>query len=641
MLLGNICSPGNVHRVAGRYLLILCLYGAGMSGLKAGNAVSDSLVVVLHEHPVRDKSRVRILYALSWELKTNDPGRAMEYAQEALHIADSTKLLFYKAILLDEIGVIHQIRMNNREALFCHLQALRLYQQIGHTSQEGSCLNNIGLIYFELKKFDLAKKYLLEAKHKGDSFPGESWLIGCYSNLGIMSWELGQPAESISWFSKCIEEAEKTGNSTPVYAYMNLAEIYTSLGQLGKARDLCRKALVAAGDDTYLRAGCTQILAQLAAQEGKFAEAERYFTQARGLVEKTGIKLEMKQIYRNMADMYEKKGDFKRAYSYSKIYNGMKDTANTQEVTRQISEMQIKYETEKKDEEIARLSHIRQIADQKAEKERIVRDFFITAFVLICIISIVLLRNSYLNKKINTILNEANRNLQISNDLLNEKTEQIEKQNRHIEHINIELNSHNRQLMDENAFAKYEVLKSKTDPHFLFNSLASLSAIVKDNEMASEFLERFTDLYRMILETGSQEMIPLKEELEVVNNYLYLEKVRFGENIVITTELSDERMNDMLPPFALQIAVENTIKHNIITDRKKLSIHIYTANNCIMVRNNLQKKHSGVVSTHTGQKNIRERYVHLSRQQPEFIETETEYMVILPLIPERKEEPVI
>jgi len=291
-----------------------------------------------------------------------------------------------------------------------------------------------------------------------------------------------------------------------------------------------------------------------------------------------------------------------------------------------IAELQAAFDLEKKDREIESLDNAKKVAELQSSQDRIYRNSFIVAFVLALVISIALIRNAYLKQKVNRILNE-------NNAALNEKNRQIEVQKNEIEKINTELDRYNKQVVKENIIAKYEILKGKTNPHFLFNSLTSLSALViRDRDSALQFIEHFSELYRMILEMGENRLITLRQEMQLVQNYLYLEKARFRDNLVIHIAIDGKVKELLLPSFAIQICVENALKHNTVSEAQKLMVSIFTEGETVVISNNLQLKNTGVVSTATGQKNIHERYRLITDKVPVFKQTETEYLVKLPLL---------
>ena len=181
--------------------------------------------------------------------------------------------------------------------------------------------------------------------------------------------------------------------------------------------------------------------------------------------------------------------------------------------------------------------------------------------------------------------------------------------------------------------AQYENLRSQVNPHFLFNSLNTLAAQVENNPEAVSFVENLSDFLRYSLSNTGRELVPLKEEIQMLQKYKYLQQTRFGQNLIINIEVDEKSQNLFIAPLALQMLVENAIKHNIISRDKPLTINIFISNNnYLSVENNLQKKIEPGRSTRIGLKNIQNRYQYLTTRKVIFIESSLKYKVSIPLV---------
>lgn len=190
------------------------------------------------------------------------------------------------------------------------------------------------------------------------------------------------------------------------------------------------------------------------------------------------------------------------------------------------------------------------------------------------------------------------------------------------------------QLRTENIQSQLEGLKNQVNPHFLFNSLNTLSSIIpEDSEKAVSFVQKLSKVYRYILEIREKQIISLDEELEYVQAYSYLLNERFGDNLKIIVAV-DERYKDFkILPLSLQLLIENAIKHNIISSAKPLTIRISVENGeKLIVKNNLQKKNQVVHSTKAGLQNIQNRYKFLTKESVDIMETSSAFIVALPII---------
>lgn len=206
-------------------------------------------------------------------------------------------------------------------------------------------------------------------------------------------------------------------------------------------------------------------------------------------------------------------------------------------------------------------------------------------------------------------------------------------QNYENQHVSMELE----RIKSDNLAAQYELLKQQINPHFLFNSLNTLKAMVETNDTESvDFILKLSNFYRFTLESRKLDLIHLHEEMEIVNAYLFLQKARFDGGFTFTSQLTDRTLKTLVPPFILQLLIENCIKHNVVSLSRPLHISIYEDGEHIVVENVLQIKKGEVSSTGVGLKNIGLRYGHLLEKNIEIINDEKTFKVKLPLIYEHR-----
>jgi hypothetical protein len=187
-------------------------------------------------------------------------------------------------------------------------------------------------------------------------------------------------------------------------------------------------------------------------------------------------------------------------------------------------------------------------------------------------------------------------------------------------------------LKEANLIFQNETLKSQVNPHFLFNSLNTLSSLVNtQTEIANDFISKLSLIYRYILENSSKVKVPLKDELEFIKDYFYLHEIRNEGKIILSIDIKNDLSFEILP-VSLQLLIENAIKHNMATHEKPLKITIYTDGQNIVVRNNLQKMATQVVSTKIGLKNLSERVRLTTGKEIIVEETTSDYLVKVPLL---------
>ncbi|WP_200890719.1 sensor histidine kinase [Pedobacter lusitanus] len=147
----------------------------------------------------------------------------------------------------------------------------------------------------------------------------------------------------------------------------------------------------------------------------------------------------------------------------------------------------------------------------------------------------------------------------------------------------------------DNLGAQYELLKQQVNPHFLFNSLNTLKYMVEsEDEHAVDFILKLSNFYRFTLESRKLDLIKLAEELEILEAYVYLLKTRFEDGIELTIAIDQQYNQSLIPPFTLQLLIENCIKHNVVSLDRPLHIRLYSVKDYLVIENQLQlKKNAG------------------------------------------------
>jgi two-component system LytT family sensor kinase len=188
------------------------------------------------------------------------------------------------------------------------------------------------------------------------------------------------------------------------------------------------------------------------------------------------------------------------------------------------------------------------------------------------------------------------------------------------------------QLKEEKLIFQNETLKNQVNPHFLFNSLNTLSSLISGQpEIAEEFIHRLSSIYRYILEYSSRDRVPLDAELAFIRDYFYLHKIRDDGKIQLEINVNKNENYEILP-VSLQILVENAVKHNKTTRENPLIITIDIENNYVVVKNNLQKMGAQLKSTGIGLRNLGQRINLVTHKALIIEETGNDFIVKIPLL---------
>ncbi len=186
----------------------------------------------------------------------------------------------------------------------------------------------------------------------------------------------------------------------------------------------------------------------------------------------------------------------------------------------------------------------------------------------------------------------------------------------------------------EHVRSQLEGLRSQVNPHFLFNSLNTLMSIIPDDsQLAVSYLQRLSKVFRYVLENRDEQLIALETELDFIEHYVFLQKERFRENLKVSMEIPKNLKNLKIVPLSLQILFENAIKHNIVSEKKPLTVEVFVHDAKLVVRNNLQRKSQVMDSTKFGLDNIRRRY-HFFTEETVDVQEDTQYFTVaIPLLP--------
>mgnify|MGYP000017429917 CR=1 FL=1 len=187
-------------------------------------------------------------------------------------------------------------------------------------------------------------------------------------------------------------------------------------------------------------------------------------------------------------------------------------------------------------------------------------------------------------------------------------------------------------LREEKLIFQYETLKTQVNPHFLFNSLNTLSSLLNsDPALSDKFIHKLSAVYRYVLENQEKDLVPLAAEMEFVKDFFYLQKIRDGEKIKLKIDFEESSAAKIIP-VSLQMLVENAIKHNVATRKEPLLITIhFEGMDKLAVRNDLRQRMQLAASSQIGLKNLNERCRLILNREVETQETADEFIVKVPL----------
>jgi len=239
---------------------------------------------------------------------------------------------------------------------------------------------------------------------------------------------------------------------------------------------------------------------------------------------------------------------------------------------------------------------------------------------------IIELRTSEIVKHQDEILAQKKELAELNEDL----AKKIDERTKELTNLNTKLIN----LEKENIQSQFDMLKQQVNPHFLFNSLNVLTSLIKfEPDLAEKFSEHLSKVYRYVLENKDNELVELSTELNFLDAYVFLLNIRFLGKLKININISEESKKDKIIPLALQLLIENAIKHNTMSKLEPLVIEIFIdENNMLNIINNLQERPTQIISTGVGLKNIQNRYLLLNKTFLVFEKTENQFIAKIPLI---------
>lgn len=455
-------------------------------------------------------SRMALEYAAKYQNKKeeafalNSIGSAFRYQDQY----DSAQIYYMKALdqykelqdsaglieVYNRLGILYWYLQDPHWSLDAYQKSLDLCNKTTDREGEANCYNNIGLLYLDMVgKRDSALIFFQKGEAIYKEINNDNGLATTLNNIGLIYRDKHQYRIALPYFSGAVKLYQKINNSWGyVNSLINVGKSLYGLGYLNKSADTLQKANTLATLNNFPK-----------------------------------LRLEILEFYTHAANCEKK---FKEAYLWHIDYVALKDSILNSEKHQQIIELETRYKTKLKEEEILLLQKQKELEQAKARQTRI-------GLIILCAVSIIALLVVII-----IFMRYKNRQKEAQQKIAREKTE------------------------IENA-----MLRSQMNPHFIFNALNSIQMFVLDNqaENAAVFLSKFARLMRQTLNSSSKEWITLKEEIEILSLYTELELQRSNNNFSFTIECNIKKTNEIfVPPMLIQPFIENAILHGLSSQKK-------------------------------------------------------------------------
>lgn len=588
ILRGNIMILRSCFSILG--ILLSCVVNAQKSPAAMNDTqeiplqvlrVTDSLKRVL-EITKNDSVRLMLYGKICWSYMSVPALATARYYADSVqllsqHLGDSSGMIrasYY-------YGVIARLRGDYREALVYLNDYIRYVERKGDSSRVAGGLYQVGNIYSRLGDYDKSLKAYyrsLAIEQSADN----AYSIGYTLNtIATVLKETGKHTDAEAIYKRALhifDSLDERWDQTDVL--VNLGNLYTETGRLDVARTYYNDALridrqtgkldgvaLSLANIAFLFDKMRQYdsalvyhLQGLSIREGlpskegiarsligvglgykqlkEYGMARRYLNRAHDLVTTLGSKPMKKDVYEHLSALHAAENNFEKTYRFHLLYSGVSDSLLSEQRSRQLNEMQTRYETAEKDQQIALLASEKQISQIEAQRQAAIRKTLIAGLVatgLLAGLIIYIFRQRFINQQLVSLKNEAVReaefNLQVSE-------------------------------------LEMKALRAQINPHFLFNCMNAINRMILDgeNKEASNYLAKFSKLIRMILENAGSASVSLEQDLLLLESYIQLEMLRFRARIsyrIIVDEVVD-RENTFVPSMILQPYVENAIWHGLM-----------------------------------------------------------------------------
>ncbi len=446
-------------------------------------------------------------------------------------IKDTTGITFVK----NNLAVVNMRRGNYVKAVELYQKNLEYAQKQNNLENMLLAYNNLGIVFFDWKKYDEALENYNKALEVLNLKGEEDRKGSVYNNIGEIYREKGELTLAKKYFKKSLDLNSKFGKKRSILiSISNLGEIYFQQKEYEKALENFKKALEISYQipDNYNVAIMNINVGKTLNKLGKPHQGKRYLKEGIKVAEKLGLKNILIDAYKSLMENAKLENNAELLYDYTLKYIALKDSVFNEKSMKTLNELETRFKTAQKEKEIAVLT-----ADQKAKALEIQmqrnQKYFLAITLLVILFITYLLFNRYRIKQI-----------KIKSDLEKAK-------------ISIE----------------QRLFRSQMNPHFIFNSLNSISSFIGSNNTAEAqlYLAKFAKLMRLILENSRKSSIALEDEIQALQLNLELEKLRFDNRFDFEISVADDidPENLYISPMLIQPFIENSIKHGFKNKKDK------------------------------------------------------------------------
>ncbi len=512
------------------WILTACLLIAGVVNALAQSPQQADSLLAEFKKAQHDTTRIDVLHALTQAYISSDFDQSRRYATKALEIAERINDLNRMSGTHGLIGNIDFRQGDYTNAFERYLKAARLAEEVDNQWQLARLYSSMGLVNTYQKNYPKAQEYYIKSLEQKTALGDSIGMANTLQFIGSNHFRQHNYDEAVKWFKQSLAIGDALQHQqTIMYCLNNIGAVQYKAAKYDDALEhyLRGLAIAEAKGDLKSQSGLLLNIGRLWNRKGEKESQPAYLDTSLVYMERSlemaqqlKSKEDIWQAYGALYDLYDVKGDYKKANEYLLGYHQMKDSLVTEQSTQQINQLMAEYEAEKKDRDIAELRLEKEAADAKTAQQRLW--LLVAGCLLIGGGIIVFLYNG--------------------------------RRKATVKHRMAEL--------------EQKALRAQMNPHFIFNSLASLQRMYVDGQTdrANDFMADFGQLMRKILDNTGKRLISVHEEMETLRLYTNLEMGRLDGQLTCKLEVNEDidRHGTFVPPMVLQPIVENAIWHGIV-----------------------------------------------------------------------------
>ena len=539
-------------------IILLSFFFSNTLAVKHFDTKIDSLNYLLETSA--DLEKIDILNELSTIYDTISYIKSLDYANRALELTKKIKSKEDIAISLNRVGRIQYFLSNYDKSINYFLESLKIREEIGNNKAVAQSYNNLGVIYLYLANFNKALEYLQKAWDASEGVEDEMFTIKLSNNLGIVYMNLANYDKALEYYQKTLNNSIETNNKKMEGTCLNnIGIVYWYLEDYNKALEYYLNAVKKSENigDKWSVSNTSRNIGEVYIKLQDYNNSLLYLNTGLKIAEEIDSKHLIKDCYVTFSELYYAKGSYKKAYEYHQLYSKIKDSIFSEETGKNIAEMEVKFETVKKEKEIEILEKENEINILKLKKHKIQRNLLIVSSLFI-LFSIIILYSRFLLKK------KTNDQLKIAIKKISKSEAELKKSN--------------------TAKDKFFTIISH-DLKGPFNSLLGISELLikKAKEYDKEKILKFSnavntsarDLYNLVenlllwgrTQAGNLQNNPEKVDLRklVIDNISVLKSSAEKKNIILYHEIPENTY------IYVDIDIVSMVIRNLISNALKFT----------------------------------------------------------------------